>query len=142
MRLRADSAHIAGWKRAHRLNGCPNKDDGRDECVCSSQKPEYALIPEAEEGDVWASRTQSGTLIGYGLTCPAQNCMQGMHFWTHTIDCKLPLDHGPDWSWTGSPEAGDLSASPSLMIVTEINGQPIDSCGWHGFLTNGQMRSV
>jgi hypothetical protein len=38
---------------------------------------------------------------------------------------------GSCWTWTGSPEAGDLSATPSLAVVGE--------CGFHGFLRGGVL---
>lgn len=82
-------------------------------------------------------------VIGYALTCPNERCPEGVHRWTHAHDCRgnygEPCKTGPGrsscWSWTGSPEAGDLSAHPSLWMTWE-------QCGWHGFLVGGEMRSV
>lgn len=157
MRLRTDSAHIAGWKRAHALNGCPNTarvlEPGsagvEDRCVCSSQKPENASVPPAELDDVWIIyRKQSfdspAFMAGYALTCPAHRCMQGMHYWDHAYNCerKFDPDHFSCWTWTGTPEEGTLTANPSLMVATQIDGQPTGACGWHGFLRQGVMEPV
>lgn len=135
MRLRTDSAHIAGWKRAHRLNGCPHAGKSA-ECVCRSMKPENASVPEAEPGDVWRTREGSadGPVIGYGLTCPNERCDQGMHIWTHAYDCTDRTPGHSCWTWTGSPETDDLTATPSLHVMAELGG-----CGWHGWLRDGVM---
>jgi hypothetical protein len=57
-------------------------------------------------------------------------------------ECKAGAGRTSCWTWSGDPADGTLAAQPSLMIMTEIDGKPTHSCGWHGFLTNGQMASV
>lgn len=91
----------------------------------------------------WGEDHPTWPVIGYGLTCPNRACLEGGHRWTHAHDCRglygEPCKAGPGrlscWEWTGSPEDGNLSASPSLFIDW-------DGCGWHGFLTSGAMTSV
>jgi hypothetical protein len=62
-------------------------------------------------------------------------CPSGVHFWTHGHDCgDRSREHVSCWTWTGSPDDGTLSAQPSLWVVPDLGG-----CGWHGFLTNGEM---
>lgn len=90
-------------------------------------------VPPAQPGDVWRLRA------GYALTCPNERCDQGVHYWDHAWDCPLRQDANapPCWTWTGSPEEGTLTASPSLHVLAEKGG-----CGWHGWLRDGEMVSV
>lgn len=82
-------------------------------------------------------------VVGYSLTCPNERCPEGGHRWTHASDCdgdygracKLGAGRLSCWDWTGSAEAGDLTASPSLWVNWDL-------CGWHGFLQSGVMTSV
>lgn len=132
MRLRADSVHLAGWHRALLL-GALTRKDGEDWSHTLG-------VPAAQPGDVWRVQRQddSGGLhfVGYALTCPKEDCDQGVHFWDHAWDCPQRTDPlaPPCWTWTGSPEAGDLTANPSLHVLAEKGG-----CGWHGWLRNGEM---
>ncbi len=143
MRLRVDSMHIAGWKRAHDLNGC--------QCVPGqnhvAHDPEFAHIEPAQEGDVWrlaGFMNRPETAGGYALTCPKRDCAEGVHRWWHAAGCPAGNDsdaacvHGADrtscWTWTGTPEEGNLSANPSLWCMAERGG-----CGWHGWLRDGSM---
>ena len=144
MRLRTDSGHIAGFKRVHELVGCdcdPEMAAGRQNAAGISHvahDPAYADIPAAQLGDAWRITSTSGELTGYALTCPNESCDQGVHFWTHAYDCSPETrEHSSCWTWTGAPEDGTLSAQPSLWVVQDRGG-----CGWHGFLTDGEMRSV
>ena len=132
MRLRTDSFHIAGWKRAHALRGC---DCGPDQKHVAHKPKEYP-DPPAEPGDVWVLRNRNGEVTGYGLTCPNETCEQGVHPWDHAYDCprRGEADAPPCWSWSGSIEDGTLTATPSLHVLVERGG-----CGWHGFLRNGEM---
>lgn len=41
------------------------------------------------------------------------------------------------WKWTGTIADGTLSGTPSLFSPTDLGG-----CGWHGYLTAGEMVSV
>lgn len=134
MRLRDDSVHIAGWKRAHALLGC----HCGPEMNHVAHDPDLAGVEAAQPGDVWELRNKNGGLTGYGLTCPNEQCESGAHAWDHARDCPLRAapDAPPCWAWTGSAEEGTLTASPSLHVVKEWGG-----CGWHGFLRNGQMEA-
>lgn len=147
MRVRVDSFHIAGWKRAHVLNGCElsersvgvSRKEHLDGHV--SHRPEYDDIDPATPGDVWILRNKNGGIVGYALTCPAPACREGVHPWDHAYNClvRYAPDAPPCWTWSGSIEEDTLTASPSLHVMTEIDGRPTGSCGWHGFLQNGQM---
>lgn len=144
MRLRSDSLHVAGWKRAHDLRGCAceGADLDSESYGHVSHLAEYAGVEPAREGDVWVGRGFRGEAVGYGLTCPEPTCAEGAHVWTHAFDC--PAGRSPDaacktggagcWTWTGSPAEGDLSAAPSLHVLASRGG-----CGWHGWLRAGRM---
>jgi hypothetical protein len=116
-------------------------------------------VPPAEPGDVWRvrwggtreqqERGEVGPIAGYEICCI--KCKHN-HAWCTSTNCPTAkpftftgtdgksytynrCDHegvGSCWVWTGSPEAGDLTASPSLWSVVEKGG-----CGYHGFLQNG-----
>lgn len=122
MRLRTDSAHLAGWHRALNLGALVQKpgEDWRDTLAA----------PPAEPGDVWRLH------VGYALTCPKTDCTAGVHYWDHAWNCprRYERDAPSCWQWSGSPEDGTLSATPSLHVLAERGG-----CGWHGWLRNGQM---
>lgn len=133
----------------------PRKDDSKN------WDPDYIDFlnqdgGEAEPGDVWEFRrvedspntqtyrlegNEKLTVVGYGLWCPNERCEYGMHIWTHASDCKADQgkpckNGGPScWNWTGTIEDNDLTGNPSLWA-----NHP--SCGWHGYLRNGEMKSV
>lgn len=145
IRFRTDSAHTAD--DAARL--------ARGVETTYYDPPELEGIEPARPGDTWRVRWKAtieqeaqgiseGPIAGYAICCP--KCLQ-VHFWTTALNCAslrpLPgggsvCDHsgvGSCWAWTGSAEDGTLTASPSLHSVAEKGG-----CGWHGFLTNGELR--
>lgn len=125
MNLRTDSANLAGWHRAMLKGALERKPD--------EDWTHTLAVPPAELGDVWRAG------VGYALTCP-NDCDQGVHVWDHAWDCRpnaRKCTGAGCWSWTGSPEAGDLTAQPSLHVLAEKGG-----CGWHGWLRNGEMVSV
>lgn len=104
---------------------------------------ELAGFEPAQQGDVWRIHWHSGPLAGYAITCP--KCKQ-VHQWTTALNCReAGCPHNgvsSCWKWTGSPEEGTLTASPSLHCVTEWKGNPTGGCGWHGHLSNGQMVGI
>lgn len=133
MRFRTDSRYIAEAKAL-----------GRPYAVFYGTREQWKATPPAEPGDAWRTRWYgSDAVAGYDIGCP--KCRQ-VHGWTTAGNCasrrKLPdggttCDHmgvGSCWTWTGSAEEGTLSASPSLHAT--------GACGWHGFLTNGELRGV
>lgn len=130
MNLRTDSAHIAGWRRAYQLGAAPEINV---RWALSDLAPDESAITAAQPGDVWSI---GDGMKGYCLTCPNAACIEGIHCWTHVRDCSQRKDpsHLSCWTWTGSPEAGDLTAQPSLHVVAEWGG-----CGWHGWLRAGEM---
>lgn len=42
------------------------------------------------------------------------------------------------WKWDGNMEHPTLS--PSINCIAEKDGNPTGGCGWHGFITNGDMQ--
>lgn len=113
-------------------------------------KRELENTPPARPGDVWrvrfapnAGEKGPGPIAGYAICCPL--CLR-VHPWTSALGCGsggncVHRDARTScWTWTGSPEDGTLSASPSLHCVTHWNGHATGGCGWHGFLTNGVLR--
>ena len=113
-------------------------------------RAEIAATPPAEPGDTWPMHWHSdgdaeGPLAGYGICCP--RCGE-IHWWTTATNCTTNLvdgacEHrrrsgrlGSCWTWTGDPTQNRLSASPSLFASGP------GACGWHGWLTDGELRSV
>jgi hypothetical protein len=112
---------------------------------------ELVGIEPAKPGDCWRSMWYGAGLAGYAICCP--KCLR-VHAWCSARNCepKIPWSivvdgqthtgtscrhSGTDscWTWTGNPEDGTLTASPSLHCDESIGG-----CGWHGFLTNGVLK--
>lgn len=44
----------------------------------------------------------------------------------------------PVWGWDGNEERPTLT--PSINCIAEKNGKPTGACGWHGHITNGELR--
>lgn len=162
--LRTDSWWDAGQKRRVELGARP---DPRDDPLHELWSPQFLemlndhTFPPAVEGDIWIIRggwridedppafymsyneqRRHWPIIGFGLTCPNTQCDSGVHLWTHATDCAafqgLPCKNGGRhscWTWSGEIANSALTAQPSLFANYE-------GCGWHGFLTSGQMRSV
>lgn len=147
MRLRTDDWWMAGFKRAVFCGARPDPrsippESGRWDGDLIGKLDDPAFEP-AQDGDAWEIRWHvaegRGLFAGYALTCPDTSCDEGVHLWTSAANC--PSDDrgicghsgkGSCWDWTGSVEAGDLSASPSLHAEGA-------RCGWHGFLAEGRM---
>lgn len=157
LRRREDSWWDAGRKRAVRLGASPDPatDHERNWADHFLKMLANREFEEAKPGDVWEvrqdprdGRTQTvrldpaWTVIGYVLTCPNEQCSEGVHQWTHARDCKAPFENckngGPScWNWEGTIEDGDLTGNPSLWASADLGG-----CGWHGYLRHGEMQSV
>jgi len=158
MRVRTDSWHNAGRKRAVLLGAVPNPLNDPDRSWSPDWR-RFMVAPgnEAVPGDCWVVRqnpddgTERGwgastlgwPVVGYGLVCPLESCTEGVHVWDHASDCPgrfgsepCKYDNGQAgcWTWTGTPEDDTLTGSPSLHCMAERGG-----CGWHGWLRNGQM---
>jgi hypothetical protein len=147
MRFRSDSwaaaedvIRIARGERSHYLDHL-NPDDA-------------ALLratPPVQPGDTWrvrwyAPEGREGPIAGYAIGCPTCGMV---HAWTTANNCQAGrraigttsitvCEHsgtGSCWQWSGSAEAGTLTASPSLHSVLALGG-----CGFHGFLTGGVLR--
>jgi Family of unknown function (DUF6527) len=42
------------------------------------------------------------------------------------------------WGWNGDVDHPTLT--PSINCISEKDGKPTGGCGWHGFITNGEMK--
>lgn len=140
IRFRSDNWHYVSM----RTNGADWVD------YIGLPKEEYEALPLLQPGDIWRShwRGEAGNLAGYAICCPT--CKE-VHPWTTATNCSFNLtEHtykdkdgndksykvcghsgiGSCWDWTGSAEEGTLSANPSLLCHT---------CGYHGWLKNGEL---
>lgn len=107
--------------------------------------------PRAEPGDMWRifwhhevdGQQVDDHIAGYAICCPT---CKHIHHWTSASNCSTrgtggSCSHQTEltscWNWTGSAEEGTLSATPSLHCPKELGG-----CGWHGYLTNGELKEV
>lgn len=142
IRFRTDGSHIADLK----AQGKPYHPF-YDQAI-------WDATPPAQPGDIWRVHWHAqdaegnhidGPFAGYYICCPG--CRR-VHAWTTANNCStrrrqgsddgMTCDHmgkGSCWNWSGSAEAGTLTASPSLHSVQERGG-----CGWHGWLQNGVLR--
>ncbi len=99
--------------------------------------------------DVWPGEPPLGTFdiemgapAGYEATahilfvCPnGHRCsvLLGPQF----VDRSTP-DRLCVWGWDGNMETPTLN--PSINCIAEKDGKPTGGCGWHGFITNGDMK--
>ena len=44
------------------------------------------------------------------------------------------------WNWNG--DRNNPSFTPSVNCLAERNGEKLAGCGWHGYITNGEAKSV
>ena len=42
------------------------------------------------------------------------------------------------WAWDGNVERPTIT--PSIDCIAMKDGKPTGGCGWHGFITNGEIR--
>jgi hypothetical protein len=167
MRYRVDSITDAELHAAHLRRGGPSPDleEHLKECTadppCPYHPEVYLKVPPAVPGDTWrihwgkpkgAKKRAPAPTAGYAICCP--RCRQ-VHHWTTASNCPSrrqvshtdprdgtvyhmwTCDHegtGSCWEWTGEAEKCTLTARGSLFA----NGP--DHCGWHGYLTNGELK--
>jgi len=165
LRARTDMWWDAGRWRAILLGAVPDPREDRSINWHAPFLHWLDNHEEARVGDVWVFRQRpTGPSVvttyippeggnshwpvtHYGLVCPVETCKAGVHVWHHAHDCPAGETFGADckrgpgryscWEWTGSVAAGDLSATPSLQVLAEIEGRKLDTCGFHGFLKAG-----
>lgn len=157
MRPRTGDWWTAGVKRAIERGGRsdPRADDATKwapDFIAQLNDPTFEA---AQDGDVWrvvwtgedswrsGVGPDEGPLAGYVLTCPAPNCEEGVHLWVLASNCECRdkdtgkcchAGVGTCWTWTGTPEEGNLTASPSLFARGA-------KCEWHGWLRDGVMQT-
>lgn len=142
IRFREDGIAAAEWHAAE-LRGEPRVTCPCDDLECHLRPENYRKVPPAEPGDCWRLTWHgSDAVSGYAICCPRCRLV---HYWCSANNCgsKRPLpgggatcDHAGKascWEWTGSAEAGTLTARPSLLATAPL------LCGWHGWLTNGEL---
>ncbi len=166
LRLRTDSWRDAGKWRAILLHAAEDPRVPSNIKWAQGWPDWHDTHEEAKVGDVWRLRQRpfgphvvlteteheaTWWTIGYALVCPVEKCRDGVHSWTHAyncpalghwgVDCKRGAGRWSCWDWTGSVEAGDLTAAPSLHVLSEIerDGKTVklDTCGFHGYLRAG-----
>lgn len=78
------------------------------------------------------------TGIGVSFDCPCGKCG-----YLCFVPFQNPIDGGPPtitsyplWTRTGD-DFDTLTLTPSILRATERGG-----CGWHGFITNGEVSTV
>jgi hypothetical protein len=142
IRFRTDGCHFVQM----RAKGTEWRD------IWGISKEEWDALEPGRPGDIWRIRWykdgSEGPIAGYAIWCPKCN---DLHHWTTATNCReggqehsyksgtgvertyYVCGHsgvGSCWEWTGSAEEGTLTARPSLLCHT---------CGFHGWLTNGQL---
>lgn len=84
-----------------------------------------------EPGDFcWLRTSHSDEIGAIGLLCPACGC-------EHDVPVKPGNPQG--WGWDGNQERPTLSPS---IFFSAGHGKRNPDCRWHGFLQNGEWRSV
>lgn len=167
MRFRTDGWHYADLKAAGETFEQHYKREeffGVNEGRYDEWKAHWDATPKAEKGDVWrifwAHHSWCGQvddwIAGYAICCIA--CGR-VHAWTSALNCGQKVkrsyvdtdgkrqeyetcvhqeQHGSCWTWSGSAEAGTLTATPSLQVVADKCPW---KCGWHGFIQGGDIHA-
>jgi|GEM_PF-721717 len=69
------------------------------------------------------------------FVCPnAKRCavLLGPRFVGRPAEGKLCI-----WAWDGNLDRPTIT--PSINCIAEKDGKPTGGCGWHGFITNGEI---
>lgn len=129
--FRSDNWHVAQMRF---------KETPWENYITWMTKEDFDATPLPSPGDIWRSNWYKeggeGPIAGYVICCPTCG---DVHPWTTATNCEPKVDgvcrHSGTsscWDWIGSAEEGTLSASPSLLCHT---------CGYHGWLRNGELTS-
>lgn len=111
--------------------------------------PEHGNM-KRDANDVWPSDSPPGTfdieprgVQGYPLStahimfvCPSgRRCsvLLGPQSVTRPTPDSMCI-----WAWNGDMERPTIT--PSINCIAEKDGKPTGGCGWHGFITNGEMK--
>ncbi len=103
-----------------------------------------------DERDEWPDDTPVGAfdiringVEGYpGVTARIMfKCPNGHH--CNVLLAPQPIARSSDdrchvWGWNGDVERPTIT--PSINCLAEKDGKPTGGCGWHGFITDGEMR--
>lgn len=159
MRFRTDRWHYAdlkanGWTWEQYAKCFHDSED------VAAIKIEWDAVPPAQKGDVWRifwhheeapGKQLNDRIAGYAICCII--CGK-VHAWTSARNCSQKVKRSyvdssgktveydscvhsglaSCWIWTGSAEAGTLTASPSLMVIPGP-----DRCNYHGWIRNGEI---
>jgi hypothetical protein len=75
--------------------------------------------------------------IGISFDCPCGSCGFPLFVaFANPLDGGTPFHEKPVWQRTGDTFE-TLTLTPSILRSKEKGG-----CGWHGYITNGEARSV
>ena len=77
--------------------------------------------------------------VGVIFTCPCGKCDEFHECYvpfTNPLDGGSPIDGHPTWQRTGDTFE-TLTLTPSILRSVNKGG-----CGWHGFITNGEVLTV
>ena len=85
---------------------------------------------DAQPGDFDLVRDRTGAYRSMGFRCPA--CATVAALTLHRVGEPAPGDRGPVWQWNGGEDRPTLT--PSVIHA--------GTCGWHGWLREGQWESV
>src|SRR4051812_30389193 len=146
MRFRRDGFRYADLK----ASGVSKEDYFKGRIATPEESGFWDATPPAQPGDVWRifwhhrvdDIQVNDQIAGYDICCIA--CGR-CHAWTSARNCGSRKEDGSCdhtnarsscWQWSGSAEAGTLSASPSLQVIKEYCPW---GCGWHGYITNGDI---
>jgi hypothetical protein len=164
LRLRTDDWRDAGRWRAIVLGAVPDPRQHPETRWVEGWTTWLERNEPARPGDVWRVRQNpagpnvmlsSGErydwpIACYVLVCPLPRCPDGAHQWHHAYDCSAgdtygaACKRGPGrlscWDWSGSIEAGNLNAAPSLQVLP--SDPPGLTCEYHGFLRQGVMTNA
>jgi len=98
--------------------------DGMTECrTCHGTGKAYVPSPERQG-------------IGVLLDCPCGNTDEGHQLYVpfaNPLDGGPPMQTGKNKGWQRTGETFEtLTLTPSILRI-------VPSCGWHGFITNGEV---
>ena len=97
----------------------------------------YRLTDDGRLHEVETTAEAGGVMF----LCPGCFVQNAGNVGTHSILLRIDAKgEGPRWAASGSTVA-DLTLKPSVNVHADRNRGPRACPGWHGFITNGEVRS-